>query len=192
MEISKLSKLPEQIKTKEFSREFYSLTYIFWGAGLLFLTSQISIPLQPVPITLQTVGVMLIGLMFERSHAIKAVLTYLGMGAVGVPVFANYHGGLPFLMGSSGGYLWGFLAAVICMTSLAPYLNYRKASHIALNCIAGTLVIFVFGIGWLSHIIGLKPAIEAGFYPFILPGIVKILLLTATVRFLKLGQSDLK
>ncbi len=171
------------------SLAIHHIAYVMWGVLLLFVTSQLSIPLEPVPITLQTVGVMLIGLTFERSHAIKAVLVYLGLGAVGIPVFANYHGGGHWLFGMSGGYLWGFLAAVALMTSLRQrYLQNHSVLHIGLNCFFGTTVIFLFGITWLAYSIGLKAAIYSGFYPFIIPGAVKIVLLTTAVRYLKLGR----
>ena len=165
------------------------LSFVFWGVGLLFLTSQISIPLEPVPITLQTVGVMLIGLLFERRAAVHTVLVYLSLGGIGVPVFANFHGGATYLFSKSGGYLWGFLAAVAVMTTLRSKLKLQDHNffHIALNCLAGTIVVFMCGIGWLSQFIGFEAAIRFGLVPFIIPGIIKILVLTGAIRYLRGG-----
>lgn len=163
--------------------------YVLWGTFLLFLTSQISIPLEPVPITLQTFGVMLIGLTFPRKTAIHSILTYLALGAVGVPVFANFSGGFHCLIGPTAGYLFGFIAAVVCMTSLRPYLNSDNLFHIAFNCLIGTLVILVFGITWLSTTLGIKQAIQFGLMPFIFPGIIKAILLALAVRYLKSGKN---
>lgn len=152
-----------------------TITYVIGGVALLFVASQLSIPLKPVPITLQTIGVMLIGLTFERSLAILSVSTYLFLGAIGVPVFANHAAGLQCLLGLTGGYLWGFLTAVMLMTTLRRYLE-NNIFLVMLNCIAGTVVILMFGVFWLAYSIGFKTALEVGLYPFIFTGAIKILL----------------
>lgn len=164
------------------------IAYTLWGVFLLFLSAQISIPLEPVPITLQTFGVMLIGLTFDRKTAIQAIATYLALGALGVPVLANFSAGYQKFLGSTAGYLFGFLAAVACMTSLRKHLQDKNLFHISLNCLMGTLIIFICGIGWLSQLIGLGPAIKGGFLPFIVPGMIKIALLAVSVRYLQFGR----
>jgi biotin transport system substrate-specific component len=157
-----------------------------WGVFLLFLTTQIIIPLKPVPITLQTVSVLLIGLTFTRKIAIQSFMLYLALGLAGVPVFACFSGGFYKLMGPTGGYLVGFLMAVLCMTALRKYLDNNNGFYIALNCLVGTLVIYCFGIGWLSYLMGFEAAIKGGLIPFIIPGCIKIVVLALAVRFLKL------
>lgn len=161
--------------------------YTLWGVFLLFLTTQIIIPLEPVPITLQTVGVLLIGLTFTRKIALQSVALYLALGLAGVPVFTHFSGGFYKLIGPTGGYLIGFFMAVICMTTLRQYLYNKNGFYIALNCLFGTLIIFCFGIGWLTHLIGFEAAIKGGLMPFIIPGCIKIALLAVAVRYLKLG-----
>ena len=156
-----------------------------WGVFLLFLTTQIIIPLEPVPITLQTVGVLLIGLTFSRKIAIQSLMLYLALGLAGVPVFTNFTGGFYKLIGPTGGYLVGFLMAVLCMTTLRKYLN--NGFYIALNCLVGTLVIYCCGIGWLTYLVGFEAAIKGGLLPFIIPGCIKIMLLALAVRYLDLG-----
>nr|CAH7769199.1 unnamed protein product [Callosobruchus chinensis] len=140
--------------------------------------AQISIPLQPVPITLQTLGVMLIGLKFNRRTAFYSVLTYLSLGAAGLPVFANFSGGYHIFLGPTGGYLIGCLVAVVVMSRKSFMCN-------SLSCLAGTVVIFICGISWLTIYVGLKQAIMVGVLPFILPGLVKIFLLVAALQYLK-------
>jgi len=162
--------------------------YTLWGVFLLFLTTQIIIPLEPVPITLQTVGVMLIGLTFTRKVAIQSVMLYLALGLAGVPVFTHFSGGFYKLMGPTGGYLVGFLMTVVCMTTLRKYWNNSNGFYIALNCLVGTLVIFCCGIGWLSYLIGFEAAIKGGLIPFIIPGCIKIAVLALAVRYLKWGS----
>lgn len=162
--------------------------YTLWGVFLLFLTTQIIIPLEPVPVTLQTVGVMLIGLIFTRKTAVQSVMLYLALGTVGVPVFTHFSGGFYKLIGPTGGYLVGFLMAVLCMTTLRKYWGNNNVFYSALNCLAGTLVIFCCGIGWLSYLIGFKAAIQGGLVPFIIPGCVKIAMLSLAVHYLKWGR----
>jgi len=176
---------PASILSKVLSTD---IGYTLWGVFLLFLTTQIIIPLEPVPITLQTVGVMLIGLTFTRKMAIQSVMLYLALGLVGVPVFTHFSGGFYKLMGPTGGYLVGFLMAVLCMTTLRKYLDNNNGFYIALNCLIGTVVIFCCGIGWLSHLIGFTAAIKGGLMPFIFPGCVKIAVLALAVRYLKWGR----
>ncbi|UPA55330.1 biotin transporter BioY [Wolbachia pipientis] len=153
---------------------------------LLFLMAQISVPLQPVPITLQTLGVMLIGLKFNRRTAFYSMLTYLSLGAAGFPVFANFCGYHIFL-GPTGGYLIGCLAAVMVMSKVNELLNSEYKSFVcdSSSCLAGTVVIFICGVGWLAIYVGLEQAIMVGILPFILPGLVKIFLLVAALQYLK-------
>ncbi|WP_395462949.1 biotin transporter BioY [Wolbachia endosymbiont of Cantharis cryptica] len=154
---------------------------------LLFLMAQIRIPLQPVPITLQSLGVMLIGLKFSRKTAFYSVLTYISLGAAGFPVLANFSSGYHILLGPTGGYLIGFLAAVIVMGEVNELLNskYRSLVCNSLSCLAGTVTIFVCGVSWLAIYVGLEQAIMVGVLPFILPGLVKIFLLVAVLQYLK-------
>jgi biotin transport system substrate-specific component len=149
--------------------------------------AQISVPLQPVPITLQTLGVMLIGLKFNRRTAFYSMLTYLSLGAAGFPVFANFFGGYHIFLGPTGGYLIGCLAAVMVMSKVNELLNSEYKSFVcdSLSCLAGTVVIFICGVGWLAIYVGLEQAIMVGILPFILPGLVKIFLLVAVLQYLK-------
>ncbi|MCM1000942.1 MAG: biotin transporter BioY [Wolbachia endosymbiont of Melophagus ovinus] len=154
---------------------------------LLFLMAQIRIPLQPVPITLQSLGVMLIGLKFNRKTAFYSVLTYLSLGTAGLPIFAGFSGGYHIFLGPTGGYLIGFLAAVMVMGEVNELLDSKCESLMrnSLSCLAGTVVIFIYGASWFAIHVGLKQAITFGVLPFILPGLVKISLLVAALQYLK-------
>lgn len=157
------------------------LAWTCLGVLLLFATSQISIPIQPVPITLQTAGVMLIGLTFSRRSALSAVAFYLMIGACGVPVFSEFLAGPSVFLLPSGGYLIGFFFAVLAMTLFKP----KKIGGLFLNCLLGTGIIFIFGISWLSIHVGFHNALLFGLVPFIIPGAVKAGLLTLGVRYLR-------
>ncbi|WP_333024002.1 biotin transporter BioY [Wolbachia endosymbiont of Pentidionis agamae] len=153
----------------------------------LFLTSQISIPLHPVPITLQTLGVMIIGLKFSSRTAFYSVFTYILFGIIGVPVFANLSAGYYVLIGPSGGYLIGFLAAATIIGSMKEFLSkqeFKPFLSYFLSSLVGTILIFIFGVSWLAIHVGFKQAIISGVLPFIIPGIVKSILLAATLQYL--------
>lgn len=158
------------------------------GVALLFLSAQIRIPVEPVAITLQTVGIMLIGLTFARKAAIQTIVSYLGMGAMGLPMFTNFGGGYLSFLGATGGYLFGFLVAIVCMTSFRQHFKKQNLRYILLNCMMGTTIIYACGIAWLAHFMSFNQALQAGLFPFILPGIMKIIALAAAVRYLKRGS----
>ncbi|MEY3182471.1 MAG: BioY family protein [Pseudomonadota bacterium] len=152
------------------------------GCALMILFTKISIPLQPVPISLQTVAVMLIGLLYSRANAIQSIASYLALGALGLPVFATT-AGVSALIGPTGGYLLGFLVAVTVM-GIAREKWFSKATWVnqVILCLFGTGVIFGLGISWLASLIGLKQAFALGFMPFVLPAIVKVGILTSLLK----------
>lgn len=166
-----------------------TLIEIFFCTLLLFLAAQISIPLNPVPITLQTLGVMLIGLKFNSRTAFCSVFTYILLGAIGLPIFANFSGGYHIILGQTGGYLIGCLAAVLVMGEIKRLLQPKYKLQLLVcnfvSCLAGTAVVFICGVSWLALHIWLKQAIMVGMLPFIFPGFIKIFLLVGTLQYLK-------
>jgi biotin transport system substrate-specific component len=155
------------------------------GASLLFFCGQVSIPLKPVPITLQTVAVLVIGLTFSKKDALKSVSLFLGLGALGAPVFANFSGGLAKLIGPAGGYCFGFFAAIWLMCVLRERIINLDTKKTFLVALAGSATVFLFGLSWLSTFVGWKNAIAVGFMPFIIPGIIKSALVASAVRYIK-------
>lgn len=159
----------------------------FWvetllGVTLLFACAQVRIPLQPVPITLQTFAVMFIALTMDRRTGLTAIGAYILAGLVGVPVWSGYACGLTKLLGATGGYVLGFVACIYVMNAAKSILDMRKNSHLILNCLLGTAVIFAFGITWLSVYVGLKNALLYGLLPFLVPGIAKAFLLATVLQ----------
>jgi len=172
------------IQTNSFLRGH--LLPVALGIGLLTLFSKIYIPLQPVPITLQTVAVMLIGLLYSRTNAIQTVAMYLALGALGMPVFAGPVAGMAKLIGPTGGYLVGFLSAVIVMTTLRTWLNKPTFMHQTALCVAGTVALFACGITWLTYLSNFEAAITAGILPLIVPSILKIGILVSMLKLYRL------
>jgi biotin transport system substrate-specific component len=172
-------------KTNDFSLIKNETMQVLIGVGLLASAAQIAIPLQPVPITLQTMAVMLIGLFYSQKAALKTVLSYLAVGASGVPVFAHATGGMHILFGPTGGYLVGFLVAAVAMATAREYI--RKETYLTMLCSAltGTFAIYLLGVSWLALFVGSSHAFELGCTPFIIPECIKATVLIFAVRSLK-------
>ena len=169
-----------------------NVSTVILGVALLFGCSQIAIPIQPVPITLQTVGVIFIILTYDTKKAIQTILTYVLLGIFGVPIFSGYRSGLAVILGPTGGYVLGFILATLVAIPLKklfdPYSSILKAFVLS-NII--TFIIMISGLFWLSFQVGTTKAFEVGFIPFIIPGLIKSGILTLILRsigYFKRGQ----
>ena len=161
------------------------LALVLGGIILMSLLSQVSIPLQPVPVNLQTVGVLLIGLTYSPRKALYSQLGFLAMGAAGLPVFSNFSGGAHILVGPTAGYLFSFPVAAFVMATLRARHNLQsKWAFLALACLGQTIVFFL-GVGWLAHLLGIHKALMLGFLPFILPGVGKTVMTAALVSYFR-------
>ena len=160
------------------------------GAILLAAASQFEVPFYPVPMTLQTVVVLALGLALGWRRALGAVAGFLAMGASGLPVFAGGAAGPLVLLGPTGGYLAGFvLAAVFCGLAADRGLTRNVLGGTAI-ALLGAAIIYVPGLLQLGTVIGWdKPVLSLGLYPFILGDIVKALLaaLTTAAAFRSFG-----
>ncbi len=158
---------------------------ILMGVFALFASANISIPIKPVPITLQTVIVSLISLTSTPFVSILTILSYLSIGAFGVPMFANFGGGILYITGPSGGYLAGMLISAPIISILArDYFSSSKFSDIILCSLAGHSVIYCTGLAWLATFIGIKHAIYSGFIIYIPTGILKIIIFSYSFSYL--------
>jgi biotin transport system substrate-specific component len=146
----------------------------FIGSIYLALSSQVSIMLNPVPITLQTFALITLGLFLGPKKAVLSVIMFLTEGALGLPVFAGAKFGLPVLFGPTAGFLFGFLPYVFLygiMRNKILQNNYFKA--ILLGLIA-EITLFSFGLAWLGLYMGYNKALLlAGLIPFIPGSIIK-------------------
>jgi biotin transport system substrate-specific component len=154
-----------------------------WGLlmliGSLFLAAcaQLQVPLQPVPITMQTFGVLLLGMAYGSRLGAATVALYLAEGAIGLPVFAEFKGGLPVLMGPTGGYLFGFVIAAWLVGALAERGWDRSIHRTALAMLFGNIVLYIPGLIWLAGFVGgAKEAIQFGLAPFWIGDILKLAL----------------
>lgn len=153
------------------------------GAAVVGLLAQVSVPLWPVPITGQTLGVLLVGAALGARRGAASLLSYMLLGLVGMPWFAQFTGGLAAVAKPSFGYIIGFIPAAY----LIGYLSERRWDRSWWKAVAGfglaSLIPFVFGVPYLWAVlalagknIGFAGAMAAGFTPFIIGGIVKWLL----------------
>ncbi len=130
----------------------------------------IPIPISPVPITGQSLAIMLAGTILTPRQAGYSVLTFLLLGAVGVPVFAGMTGGIGIIVGPRGGYLIGYLVGAIVIALLKG--NNHTIWRLALaNVTGGIVVVYLLGVLWLSYVtgMGLEKAVMVGALPYI-PG----------------------
>ena len=145
------------------------------GSVLIAISAQISVPMFPVPMTLQTLAVILVGLTLGARMGAASVLAYLAEGAAGLPVFANGGAGAVHLMGPTAGYLWGFVA----QAALAGWLAERGMGKGLVSTFAAALVaalfIYIPGVLWLQAVtpLDLTGAAKAGALPFLPGDVVK-------------------
>ncbi len=144
---------------------------ILGGSLFIALAAQIAVPLPftPVPITGQTLAVLLVGALLGSRLGSLTVLAYLAEGAMGLPVFAGGAFGLARLVGPTGGYLFGFVLAAFVVGWLCERGWDRRIITAALALIAGNGVIYLVGIPWLAVFVGGERALALGLWPF-LPG----------------------
>jgi biotin transport system substrate-specific component len=147
-------------------------------AGALFIAalSQVKIPLPftPVPLTGQTFAVLLVGAALGSKRGFGSMALYLACGAFGLPFFAGGASGLAYMTGPTLGYLVGFAAAAALTGFLAERGLDRRVPTALVAFIAGQAVIYLFGVAWLSVLLGFQKAILAGFVPFLLGDALKI------------------
>ncbi len=156
---------------------------ILLGSILLTISSKIKIPFYPVPMTMQTFVVLLIGLSFGYKVGLATVSLYLIEGIIGLPVFSNSPEkgvGLIYFTGPTMGYLIGFLFA----TFLAGYFNFKgNIFSNFIKLLISVSPIYILGILWLGSLIGWdKPIIELGLTPFLLAEIFKISILALLAK----------
>ena len=148
------------------------------GAAFTGLLAQIAVPLWPVPITGQTLAVLLVGSTLGALRGMVSLAVYAVLGIAGVPWFSDAMAGWHVVAGPTGGYIIGFIIAAGLTGWLAQRSWDRKVLGAVASFAAGTLVTFAIGLPWLAASLGLtlSQTLEAGLYPFIVGGIVNTLL----------------
>nr|WP_306265424.1 biotin transporter BioY [Pararhizobium sp. IMCC3301] len=162
---------------------FVALTII--GAALLAISAKIRVPFFPVPMTLQTFAIMGLGAAYGMRLGLATVLLYLAIGALGMDVFTSStadNNGLSYMLGSTGGYLVGFIIAMGIIGYFAERGWDRSPFKLFGLMLGADALIFALGLLWLGTIAGWdKPILQWGLYPFIAGDLVKIALAAAVI-----------
>ena len=165
------------------------IKYVFFaliGSVLLGISSKIKIPFYPVPMTMQTLVVLIIGIGFGWKLGLATVFLYLIEGIIGMPVFSGTPEkgvGLIYFTGPTMGYLLGFLVAVYISGKFAYDNNLLKNF---MKLLLATSFIYILGMTWLGSLIGWdKPIFQLGAKPFLLAELFKILIATIAINHIK-------
>jgi biotin transport system substrate-specific component len=159
-------------------RAAINVLLVLGGSALIAIAAQIAIPLPftPVPLTMQPLAVLLVGVALGSSRGAAAAMLYLLEGISGLPVFAQGHGGAIWLLGPTAGYLYSYPAAAW----LAGWLSERGWGSTIVRAMAGMLaalaLIYAGGWAWLAALTSPRAAFAAGVAPFILADAIKIAL----------------
>jgi len=159
------------------------VTVVLVGSLLLTASAKLSIPFFPVPMTLQTLVVLCLGMVLGPRLGAAAVLAYLAQGAMGLPVFAGTPEkgiGIAYMLQHTGGYLIGFVVAAFVVGLLAQRRWDRSMVTTVAAMLIGNAIIYAFGLLWLGSLIGWdKPVIALGMTPYLLGDFAKILIAAA-------------
>lgn len=159
------------------------------GAALVAVAAQISVPLWPVPITGQTLAVLIVGASLGALRGTLSMVLYAVLGIVGLPVFSDASHGFGVIAGPTGGYIVGFVFAAALTGWVAQHAwDHRILGAIA-SFAAGSLMTFVIGLPWLAVVLhlNLQQTLEGGLYPFMIGGVVKALLAAGFIRLAWFG-----
>lgn len=156
------------------------------GVGILAASAWLSVPFYPVPLTMQTLAVLLIGGALGPVLGLSSVVGYLALGAMGAPVFHGGLGGAIVLFGPTGGYLLGFIPAVVLMgvaarlagsrvPSAGTITAVRRLLTLAVGAILASVAIYLVGLPWLAVFTGLsfQKTLSVGLFPFVLGDLLK-------------------
>ncbi len=167
----------------------YNMVLIAVSAALITICSWITIPIGPVPFTLQTLGILAVLMTIGGKRGTIAILVYLLLGLVGVPVFAGFKGGAASLLGPTGGFLVGFILSGALYFILEKFVfkrlmttTPRRMLFGIVNSLIFEVVLYTVGVIWFMTVyaaktgpIGLGAVMEMCVIPFIIPDIVKLI-----------------
>jgi len=154
------------LSTYEINTYYKNSALVLFGTLLLTISSKVQVPFWPVPMTMQTFIVFIIGMAYGWRLAFFTLVAYLVEGALGLPVFAK-GGGILYLMGPTAGYLYGMVIAAGIIGFFAEFGYNESYFKSLISLLVGTVIIFIFGVGYLGSVIGYDKALAGGLYPFI-------------------------
>ncbi|MCR4990354.1 MAG: biotin transporter BioY [Lachnospiraceae bacterium] len=172
MEKTKTQEMTKRMKTQD-------IVYIAIGVALTTVCSWINIPFT-VPFTLQTFAVFAVLLLLGGERGTIAILVYVLMGSVGIPVFAGFKGGFGVIFGNTGGYIIGFIFTGLIYLLFTKLFGQKKFAGIA-ALVLGLIVCYAFGTAWFMFLymkntgpVGLTTVLSWCVFPFIIPDLAKM------------------
>ncbi|MDR0770043.1 MAG: biotin transporter BioY [Burkholderiales bacterium] len=162
------------------SRLLRAIALTILGSLALTVSAKVAFPVGPVPFTMHTYVVLVLGALLGKRLALASVMLYLAQGLAGLPVF-TMGGGLAYLASPSFGYLIGFLPAAVLVGHFTERGFGRTLGSCLLLMAVAHVVLFVFGVMWLAMAIGLEKAYWVGLHPFWVMSVVKTVLAALTV-----------
>ncbi len=155
------------------------------GIAALAIAAKIKVPMWPVPITMGTFAVLTVGAAYGARLGLVTILGYMIIGALGFDVFAGSSAekfGLTYMMGGTGGYLVGYVLAVLALGALARAGWDRSVGKMAVALLIGNVLIYVPGLLWLGQLFGWdQPILAWGLWPFLVGDAVKLALVALLV-----------
>lgn len=156
-------------------------TLALFGSLMLWASAKVQVPFWPVPMTMQTYVVLVIGAAYGARLGAATVALYLAQGFAGLPVFAGAATGPAYLMGPTAGYLVGFVAAAALVGALTQRGAGRSVVRMLFVMALGSVTILTLGVAWLSTVIGFDKAVAVGLLPFLTGDVLKTALAAATL-----------
>ncbi len=164
-----------------------SIAFVALSIAIMAVSAWITVPIGPVPFTLQMFAVTFAILVLTPKQAISAIAGYLVLGTIGVPVFSGMRGGIGVLMGPTGGFLWGYLIGVSLAVGVLALIRSRGIDNFAVGVLAGVIFTLVaYACGWFQYMfvanVGPVESLMVTVAPFIVVDLIKIVAATAVAR----------
>lgn len=187
------------MKKEKIDPNIISISSVGICAALLIICSWISVPaLGPfVPFTLQTFAIFLIAGLFSLKTGLLSVAVFIALGAVGLPVFSGFKSGIAAILGPTGGYMVGFIFAVL-LISMFKHIKPNSVLFMVFGMITGLIVCYAFGTAWFYFVyaktgegMGILKILSLCVFPFLIPDAVKMVLAVILVNRLSIPLSRL-
>ena len=164
-----------------------SIAFTALSMAIMVVSAWVTVPIGPVPFTLQMFAITFAVLVLTPKQAISAIAGYLVLGAIGVPVFSGMRGGIGVLMGPTGGFLWGYLIGVSVAVGVLSLFRSRGMANFAIDVFCGVVFTAIaYGCGWFQYMLvaGVGPveSLLVTVAPFIVVDLLKIVAATAAAR----------
>ncbi len=154
--------------------KFRSIVTVLFSIIVISISAQLTIPVSDIPVTGQTLSILIIALLLNPKETFFVMLGYLTLGGLGLPIFADGASGFEKFTGGSGGFLIGFIFSSTIISYLFQFVKSKNWLSILLLTALGTIIILIFGVGRLSMLYGHEKGIEYGFTPFWKGAILKV------------------